>query len=60
MVLLGVGVLGGFTTFSAFSIETVRLMESGAAGQALAYVALSILAPVCACFAGLVLFRGLA
>lgn len=36
-----VGVLGGFTTFSAFSAETLVLFESGRTGAALAYVALS-------------------
>ncbi|WGH79124.1 fluoride efflux transporter CrcB [Jannaschia ovalis] len=36
------GVLGGFTTFSAFSLETMTLIERGAAAQALAYVALSV------------------
>ena len=36
------GVLGGFTTFSAFSLETVTLMERGQAWQAAAYVALSV------------------
>jgi CrcB protein len=36
------GLLGGFTTFSAFSLETVRMMETGRAGQALAYVAMQV------------------
>ncbi|MCR9127695.1 MAG: fluoride efflux transporter CrcB [Rhodobacteraceae bacterium] len=36
------GVLGGFTTFSAFSLETVALIERGATGQAAIYVALSV------------------
>ena len=40
---LGVGVLGGFTTFSAFSLELVLLAERGAWGLALAYAALSLL-----------------
>ncbi len=37
-----IGVLGGFTTFSAFSLETVVLIERGALGQAALYVALSV------------------
>jgi fluoride exporter len=41
--LLVVGVLGGFTTFSAFSIETAALMESGRHVQALAYVLASVI-----------------
>lgn len=36
------GLLGGFTTFSAFSLETVTLFERGALGQAGLYVALSV------------------
>jgi CrcB protein len=36
------GLLGGFTTFSAFSLETVALIERGHTGQALSYVALSV------------------
>ena len=36
------GVLGGFTTFSAFSLETVRLAESGAAARALLNVGTSV------------------
>lgn len=60
VLLLGVGVLGGFTTFSAFSIETVRLIERGAAGAALAYALASVLLCVAAAFAGLALTRSLA
>ncbi|MEQ8860146.1 MAG: fluoride efflux transporter CrcB [Pseudomonadales bacterium] len=41
--LLVVGLLGGFTTFSAFSLETVALMESGRQAQALGYVLASVL-----------------
>ncbi len=55
-LLLGVGVLGGFTTFSAFSLETVRLMEQAPAQGAL-YVAASLVLSVGACWAGLVLGR---
>ena len=53
---LGVGVLGGFTTFSAFSLETVRLMEHQP-GLALLYAAASVLLSVGACWIGLSLGR---
>ena len=41
--LLVVGVLGGFTTFSAFSLETVALVETGRYVQALSYVVASVI-----------------
>jgi len=41
-LLLGAGVLGGFTTFSAFSLEAVQLFQRGEAGMAALYVVLSI------------------
>lgn len=44
--LLVVGVLGGFTTFSAFSLETAALLESGRHGQALGYMVASVVACV--------------
>ena len=59
-LLLGVGVLGGFTTFSAFSLELALMIERGAMAQAAAYVALSLLGGVGGLFAGLALARGFA
>ncbi|HEX5648850.1 MAG TPA: fluoride efflux transporter CrcB [Steroidobacteraceae bacterium] len=41
-VMLVVGVLGGFTTFSAFSLETLLLLQRGVVWAAVAYVATSI------------------
>jgi fluoride exporter len=56
-LLLGVGVLGGFTTFSAFSLETVMLLQRGSAGAALGYVAASVLGACAALWLGLTLGR---
>jgi len=39
---IGVGILGGFTTFSSFSFETLALMQNERPGAALAYVGLSV------------------
>lgn len=52
-LLLGVGVLGGFTTFSAFSLEIVTLAQRGAIGVAAAYAALSLAGGIIGLIAGL-------
>ena len=54
-----VGVLGGFTTFSAFSMETVRLIEQGTAFQAVVNIAASVTLCLAATWAGMLLARGL-
>ena len=56
--LVMTGLLGGFTTFSAFSLETVTLMERGALGAAGLYVALSVGLSVLGLFVGLWIARG--
>lgn len=56
-LLLGVGVLGGFTTFSAFSLETAQMLERRAYGEAFAYTAASVVLSVAALFAGLIIAR---
>ena len=58
--LVATGLLGGFTTFSAFSLEAVTLWERGATGQALAYVLASVGLSIAALVAGLGLGRALA
>ncbi len=59
-LLLGVGLLGGFTTFSAFSLEMLQLIERGQAGLAIGYALISVLAGVAALYAGLIIMRGAA
>lgn len=54
-----VGILGGFTTFSAFSLETVSLAQTGAVISALVYVAGSVVLSVGAVVVGLLLIRAL-
>ena len=54
------GVLGGFTTFSAFSLETVTLIERGALGQAALYVGASVGLSVAGLAAGVALMRAAA
>lgn len=56
--LVMTGLLGGFTTFSAFSLETVQLIERGAVLQAALYVGLSVGLSVGALALGLALARG--
>ncbi len=56
--LLMTGVLGGFTTFSAFSLDTLKLWQSGQAVQAAAYVAASVGLSLLAVAAGAAIARG--
>jgi CrcB protein len=59
-LFLTTGVLGGFTTFSAFSLETVLLWERGEVAGALAYVAASVIAALAGLVAGLWIIRTMA
>jgi CrcB protein len=56
-LFLTTGILGGFTTFSAFSLDTALLVERHAYGMAAGYAVGSVLASVSALFLGLALFR---
>jgi CrcB protein len=56
-LFLGTGVLGGFTTFSAFSLDAVLLWERGAWAAALGYVIVSVALSIAALLAGLSLSR---
>lgn len=55
--LVATGFLGGFTTFSSFSLETVTLWERGEAGLAALYVLLSVAVSVAALVLGMIVTR---
>ena len=57
--LLMTGLLGGFTTFSAFSLDAVTLYERGEVALAGGYVAASVVLSLAALFAGLLVARSL-
>lgn len=59
-LFLMTGIIGGFTTFSTFALDTVVLMEKGQLGTAIVYVLVSVVVSLCAVFAGLSLIRSLA
>lgn len=58
--LVAMGILGGFTTFSAFSLEAVTLYERGAVGLAAAYVLANVTLSIAALFAGMAIARSFA
>ena len=59
-LFVAVGLLGGFTTFSAFSLDTVVLIERGELLQAGAYVLLSVVVCLIGLYLGLLVTRGVA
>lgn len=56
-LFLGVGLLGGFTTFSAFSLEAINMFERRDYGTLLAYISGSVLLSCAALLIGLILAR---
>lgn len=56
-LFLMTGVLGGYTTFSAFSLDAISLYERGQIGMALLYIAASGATSIFGLFAGLMLIR---
>ncbi len=59
-VFLTVGICGGFTTFSTFSLESALMLERGELGPAAAYIVASVVVSILALFAGLHLIRSIA
>ena len=59
-LFVATGILGGFTTFSAFSLDFAVLFERGEVAWAFAYAALSVILSIAALFAGLWLARSFA
>lgn len=59
-LFLTTGILGGFTTFSTFSLDAISLWERGQWGTAVAYVAISLVLSLAGLFAGLATIRFLA
>ena len=58
-LLLGTGVMGGFTTYSAFNLESIGLMQSGAWGRAALYMGATVLVCLVAGALGIVLGRAI-
>jgi CrcB protein len=54
---LGTGVLGGYTTFSTYSVDTQRLVVAGATGTGLVYLAATLVGALTAVYVGVTLTR---
>jgi len=58
-LFVGVGVLGGFTTFSAFSLEMAHMVERGQVGLAAGYALVSVMLALGALFVGMIAAKAL-
>jgi CrcB protein len=59
-LFVAVGIFGGFTTFSSFSLDAIALLERGEVVQAAIYILVSVVVAIAALYAGLVVMRGTA
>jgi CrcB protein len=57
-LFVAVGIFGGFTTFSSFSLDAISMLERGEVAQAGVYVVGSVLVGIAALYGGLVVMRG--
>src|SRR3569623_1770064 len=57
-LFVAVGIFGGFTTFSSFSLDTIAMLERGEIGPALLYVIGSVVVGIAALYGGLLVVRG--
>jgi len=58
-LILGVGVMGGFTTYSSFNLELLRMLEQGSTARACAYFGATVVGCLAGGFAGLLLARAI-
>jgi CrcB protein len=58
-LFVATGILGGFTTFSAFSLDAVNMSREGDGSLALTYVASSVVLGVAAAYAGIIVVRAI-
>ena len=58
-IIILTGFLGGFTTFSAFSLETIAMFQHGTALKAVVYISLKVISCILMCMLGLLLAKQL-